>query len=326
MKKGQSLRQTIDKKLEVLYFIYRCKAVRVEQIAKMFDMTYDHAKWYLWTLSAGTKKERKKEGDSIAQNGVLKRISIPGVLSGSLYFVSYKGIDFLKEQGYENITRYSVNTKESFHDTAVTDILIYLIKELDIQIFETDFELRKRIITNYKKKLESERIKKEADPLKKFEQKIAGKETPQMLASIPRVPDLMFKDSYGNEFLVEYQMADKSWATLRSYVESYIHKYSNCKVLFTVKASKVDYYIDFFTDSQWADGRGGSRIRNDWSICIFKNNITDKDYEPKRKAGYGPKSTKGELGLIEVFKKGDAVPEDVRAIQEKRHEARKKQR
>jgi hypothetical protein len=134
--------QQIKRMNEVLYFIWRVKAVLIRHIEKMYFKTNVHTRRYLLAL--------EKKGYLGHMQRLMPEINAhPGAHPEKVYFLTYSGIQYLKKAGYE-VVRYIIHQQAMQHDLMVTDILIYFIKNFDgFKSYRTDYELRRE---NHKKK------------------------------------------------------------------------------------------------------------------------------------------------------------------------------
>lgn len=132
MNKSKQIKRTN----EVLYFIWRVKAVLIRHIEKMYFKTNVHARHYLLAL--------EKKG-YLTHTTILLPDTKPGTYSEKVYSLTYAGIKYLKKAGFE-VVRYLLHSQSMHHDLVVTDILIYHIKNFDgLKEFKTDYELRREM-------------------------------------------------------------------------------------------------------------------------------------------------------------------------------------
>jgi predicted transcriptional regulator len=147
----------------------------------------------------------------LEKKGLLKSTSFKHFGGEKVYFLSYKGIDHLRTFGMDSV-RYKINSNELVHDAGVIDVLVYFIKNKNVVNFTTDYRLRRMRVadnTNY------------------------------------RIPDFVFTDKDGNNGIVEYQLADKARAVIKSYIEDYTSYYpSNFIKYFIVKEGKQRRYLE----------------------------------------------------------------------------------
>jgi DNA-binding PadR family transcriptional regulator len=165
-----------EREKEIITFIFENKISLIRHIEGLFFDSYSRARNYLAEL------EKK---------GLLKSTAFKHFGGEKVYFLSYKGIDYLKSLGLDAV-RYKINENELLHDSGVIDLLVYFMKNKNVVNFTTDYRLR--------------RIRKASN-------------------GNYRIPDFVFTDSKGLSGIVEYQLADKSMAVIKSYVEDYTSYY-----------------------------------------------------------------------------------------------------
>jgi|GEM_PF-2531007 hypothetical protein len=203
--------QQIKRMNEVLYFIWRVKAVLIRHIEKMYFKTNVHTRRYLLAL--------EKKGYLGHMQRLMPEINAhPGAHPEKVYFLTYSGIQYLKKAGYE-VVRYIIHQQAMQHDLMVTDILIYFIKNFDgFKSYRTDYELRRE---NHKKK-------------KKF-----------------KTPDFTFEDKDGRKYLVEYQLTRKTKAIIKDYLSDYhaFDELKKHDIIYIVPKPRMVWYSEIFKDS-----------------------------------------------------------------------------
>jgi len=189
-----------ERKKEIVTFIYENKISLIRHIEGLFFDSYSRARNYLALLEA---------------KGLLKSTTFKHFGGEKVYFLSYKGIDYLKNLGLD-ATRYKIHENELTHDVTVLDILVYFLKHKGIVNFTTDYRLR--------------RIRKKEN-------------------ATYRVPDFIFTDSEGKSGYLEYELSDKPRAIIKRYIEDYISYYpAEFLKYFIVKPSKQRMYLDILSE------------------------------------------------------------------------------
>ena len=189
-----------ERELEIVTFIYENKISLIRHIKGLFFDSYSRARNYLAALE---------------HKGFLKSTAFKHFGGEKVYFLSYKGIDYLRRAGAD-ATRYKIHENELTHDATVLDILVYFIKHKGVVNFTTDYRLR--------------RIRKKEN-------------------ATYRVPDFIFTDSKGKSGYLEYELSDKPRAIIKKYIEDYISFYpAEFLKYFIVKPTKQKLYLDILSE------------------------------------------------------------------------------
>jgi hypothetical protein len=135
-------KQQVKRSNDILYFIWRVKAVLIRQIEKMYFKTNKHARKYLLAL--------EKKG-LLTHTAVMMPGTSPGTYPEKVYFLTYAAIQHLKKAGFV-VSRYKLHRQAMHHDLTVTDILIYIIQNFEgFKDYKTDYQLRREIHKHKKK-------------------------------------------------------------------------------------------------------------------------------------------------------------------------------
>src|ERR1017187_1270760 len=118
MKKARIMdrKQQVQRSNDILYFIWRVKAVLIRQIEKLYFKTNKHTRKYLLAL--------EKKG-LLTHTAVMMPDTKIGTYPEKVYFLTYAGIQHLVKAGFE-VTRYKLHHQAMHHDLTVTDILIHI--------------------------------------------------------------------------------------------------------------------------------------------------------------------------------------------------------
>jgi hypothetical protein len=183
-----------EREQEIMTFIFENKISLIRHIENLFFDSYSRARNYLGAL---------------LNKGLLNSTSFKHFGGEKVYFLSYKGIDYLRKTGVDAV-RYKINEKELHHDTGVLDLLVYFMKKKNVVNFTTDYRLRR----------------------------IRNAEN-----GTYRIPDFIFTDKDGKSGFLEYQLADQARAAIKQHVEDYISYYPKDYIkYFIVKTGKQRMY------------------------------------------------------------------------------------
>lgn len=135
-------KQQVQRLNDIMYFIWRVKAVLIRQIEKMYFKTNKHARKYLLAL--------EKKG-LLTHTAVMLSDDKPGTYPEKVYYLTYAAIQHLKKAGLE-VSRYKLHRQAMQHDLTVNDILIHVIQNFDgFKEYKTDYQLRREIHKRKKK-------------------------------------------------------------------------------------------------------------------------------------------------------------------------------
>jgi len=195
---------------DILYFIYKNRICTISQIYWLYFDSYDRARLYLSNLQ---KQGYLKHMYSIIDKEKGK--------SEKVYYLSYKGIIFLNEQGYEQVKRYSLKPGENQirHDLLIVDILIHLLDTDKIDDYTPELFLRREMF-NKKHRY--------------------------------RIPDLIIEDNNGKA-LIEVETTPRSKKRIIEDLKEYSLYYKNFRKIFVVYENRIEYYDRLFKQQIFKD-------------------------------------------------------------------------
>jgi hypothetical protein len=210
---------------EILYEIYKHKAMTIGQIQALYFESFFRARNYLLNL------EKK---------GLIKRMfAILDITKGrpeQIFLLTLEGIEILRNKGYktgtgDKIHKYLIKAGEAQirHDLKLVDIIIYLYSNNLIEEYTTELFLR--------------------------QMRYAEKGT-------YRIPDIVFKDKEGYGF-IELEERSRSGRKLLNDFNDYIIYNKDFKKIFVVRDERLEFYYKILTRSvltNWEIGTFNNKV------------------------------------------------------------------